>query len=436
MKKLTLIALLFLGLILYLNGEISVYFTDPFTQTPAYKVDQKLYEFLSTAESSIKIAIYQFDLTNIRDLLKNLQNDSGISIEIVYDPSMTNDNFLTPYFPNLVSYTGSDLMHHKFAIVDGKKVWTGSFNWSYNATNENNENAVIIENEDVANNYRDIFEQLYSGDFGEVVGIPEPIITIDDNTEIQTYFSPKGKIAEKITKLLDSATHSIYFCMFTFSNQTIADKLVSIYSKKQLSIKGIIDVRQMDTNYNVYKYLTDNGISVLGGIAPNRLHHKFIIIDPGSSDAKVITGSYNLTAAADENNNENIVIIKNKKVAEQFLLEFNKLYSYYSPLQPNRKFEIQKFYNKPNPANTYTIFVYDLPAGTTEAEINIFSLSGEKVRTISNISNYGGGINEYVFDLKNDYSNDLASGLYFVELNAKNANGDKTNKITKLLIRR
>jgi phosphatidylserine/phosphatidylglycerophosphate/cardiolipin synthase-like enzyme len=45
-------------------------------------------------------------------------------------------------------------MHHKFCIIDGYVVITGSYNWSYNAEN-NDENILICSgNTDLVNQYK------------------------------------------------------------------------------------------------------------------------------------------------------------------------------------------------------------------------------------------------------------------------------------------
>ena len=55
----------------------------------------------------------------------------------------------------------------------------------------------------------------------------------------------------------------------------------------------------------------DVGIDKVPGIA----HNKAIIIDK----KKVITGSFNFTAAADKRNAENVIIIEDQELAESYL---------------------------------------------------------------------------------------------------------------------
>ena len=51
--------------------------------------------------------------------------------------------------------------HHKFAVIDGKYVITGSFNWTQAADILNQENVLIINNKTLAKAYRKEFSKWY-----------------------------------------------------------------------------------------------------------------------------------------------------------------------------------------------------------------------------------------------------------------------------------
>ena len=53
------------------------------------------------------------------------------------------------------------------------------------------------------------------------------------------------------------------------------------------------------------------------------MHAKVIILD----EETVIFGSYNFTRSAEENNDENVLIIRDAGVARLFLEEFERIYS-------------------------------------------------------------------------------------------------------------
>lgn len=85
-------------------------------------------------------------VVNDDDLTKN----KGIAFENTdieyYKLSPKNGNF-------------NNLMHHKFCVIDFKKVITGSFNWTVKAS-FNNENITVIEQKDQAEKYTEEFVKL------------------------------------------------------------------------------------------------------------------------------------------------------------------------------------------------------------------------------------------------------------------------------------
>ena len=52
------------------------------------------------------------------------------------------------------------LMHDKFCVLGDNRVWTGSFNFTAEAANANQENVILLENEEIASRYLKEFERL------------------------------------------------------------------------------------------------------------------------------------------------------------------------------------------------------------------------------------------------------------------------------------
>lgn len=57
------------------------------------------------------------------------------------------------------------LMHHKFAVVDGKTVATGSFNWTASAERWNHENLLVIKSPSLARRYETVFQKIWKSTF-------------------------------------------------------------------------------------------------------------------------------------------------------------------------------------------------------------------------------------------------------------------------------
>ncbi|MCP4012352.1 MAG: DUF1669 domain-containing protein [Phycisphaeraceae bacterium] len=52
-------------------------------------------------------------------------------------------------------------MHHKFAIIDGKALINGSFNWTVSATERNQENLVISREAGLVKQFKTEFNRLW-----------------------------------------------------------------------------------------------------------------------------------------------------------------------------------------------------------------------------------------------------------------------------------
>lgn len=56
----------------------------------------------------------------------------------------------------------SYLMHHKFIVIDGRLVITGSFNWTRQAIMGNSENLIVTDLRELVSSYLSEFEQLWN----------------------------------------------------------------------------------------------------------------------------------------------------------------------------------------------------------------------------------------------------------------------------------
>lgn len=52
-------------------------------------------------------------------------------------------------------------MHHKFAVADGRKLITGSLNWTCTGVHDSNENVIVTEVRDLVRPYLTRFARLW-----------------------------------------------------------------------------------------------------------------------------------------------------------------------------------------------------------------------------------------------------------------------------------
>ena len=84
-----------------------------------------------------------------------------------------------------------------------------------------------------------------------------------------------------------------------------------------------VEKRNANGQGSQFGRLKDFGIDVKLDSNPYLMHHKVFVIDREI----VITGSYNPTSAGAFRNDENIIIIHDREIAEKFIKEFEKVYA-------------------------------------------------------------------------------------------------------------
>jgi hypothetical protein len=135
--------------------------------SPLGGVQSRIVAEIDKARSSIDIAIYSFTADSIREALLRAK-DRGVAIRIVADTSQaSNSGGEIPTLQQagfqikLMTGLAQGIMHHKYLIVDGETLCTGSYNWSRNAEEFNFENMVLIQGSPVIRDFQSNFEALW-----------------------------------------------------------------------------------------------------------------------------------------------------------------------------------------------------------------------------------------------------------------------------------
>ena len=290
---------------------------------PSPNIKQGLCDFIASAKSTIDLCIFDLDLNEVANALIAAKNRK-VAVRVVTDE----DNAMMDAVEKLrnagihvVPDGRAALMHNKFVIADAKNIWTGSYNFTVNGTRKNDNNAIVVESPRIAACYQEKFNEYFSGHFGKsakrkTFGGSES----SGEIALRTAFSPADGVRKLLLEELSSARKSIRIMAFSFTDQEIADKLAEL-AKKGIHVECLFDYGQANSKFSRSSYLRGCGIRI--AMSPNRsgkMHHKVIIID----DETVITGSYNYSKNAEVSNDENILVIKNDKIASRYVKEFKR----------------------------------------------------------------------------------------------------------------
>src|SRR5262249_1741639 len=61
----------------------------------------------------------------------------------------------------------------------------------------------------------------------------------------------------------------------------------------------------------------------------SRMHHKFVVIDFDKPTARVYLGSYNFSDPADTKNGENLVLVRDRRIAVSYMIEALRIVDHY-----------------------------------------------------------------------------------------------------------
>jgi phosphatidylserine/phosphatidylglycerophosphate/cardiolipin synthase-like enzyme len=260
----------------------------------------------------------------------------------------------------------ASLQHHKSIAIRGNginKLVLGSTNFTWRGFYVQSNNAVVVSSKKAVDDYFTFFETYFAAkvanDFrrskGAVgwhqLGVP--------GFDAKVGYSPHDKangLLEDVGKDIGKAKSCVLFSL-AFLGQTtrgpIGPALGKKLSSRTVHTLGIADARVGAGNLGVAVLSPDNKrrivrSSALTGGAPapfstepsglagkhgfhrgTRMHHKFLVIDFDTKDARVYLGSYNFSVPADEDNGENLVCIKDRTVVTSYMIEAVRLYDHY-----------------------------------------------------------------------------------------------------------
>ena len=313
-----------------------VYFTDPVNvKNPAEwqgSIEGRLIDKINAAQTSIHIVSFEFDLTPVAEALIAAKqrgvdvrwvtdDESGLAAD--EDPGRGQFAMLQNAGIEVRADTRSALMHNKFWIFDSQIAWTGSTNITVSGVFQQNNNTVVIHSPEVAAIYEREFAEMWDGSFG-----PKSPSTVDqqsvvvNGTPIQIYFSPEDHVLDHMIPLVSSANSSIRFMAFSFTDFPLAKAMLD-RSRAGVNVAGIFEKVGSETESSELRTFFCAKVPARQDGNPKFLHDKVIIVD----NRFVISGSFNFSSNATENNDENVIIIDNPAIANLYTQEFERLWS-------------------------------------------------------------------------------------------------------------
>ena len=314
-----------------------VYFTDPVNITdPANwqsSVAGRLIEKINAAQTSIHIAAFEFDLTPVAEALIAAKQrgvdvrwvtDDEQGLEADEEPGHGQFAMLQAAGIEVRSDARSALMHNKFWIFDGQMVWTGSTNVTQSGIFRQDNNVVVVQSPALAAIYEREFQEMWAGQFGprSPSTLDEQVTVVNGSQIVVIFTSEDPALETAIVPIVKSATKSVRFLAFSFTDYPLADAM-SQRAQAGVDVAGVFEKVGSETEAAELRTLMCRKLPVRQDGNPGFLHHKFIVVD----ERIVITGSMNYSTNAETNNDENVIIIDNADIARLYLQEFERVWN-------------------------------------------------------------------------------------------------------------
>ena len=129
----------------------------------------------------------------------------------------------------------------------------------------------------------------------------------------QVCFSPRGGCTQLIVETIASARASVLVQAYSFTSRPIAQALIDAH-RRGVHVEAILDDSQRRERQSLASRLAQAAIPVFIDAQHRIAHNKVMIIDGDT----VITGSFNFTRAAEESNAENLLVIRDRPLAQRY----------------------------------------------------------------------------------------------------------------------
>jgi phosphatidylserine/phosphatidylglycerophosphate/cardiolipin synthase-like enzyme len=152
-----------------------------------------------------------------------------------------------------------------------------------------------------------------------VFGCQAPQVRTEADGQVKVYFTSSDSPTAAIIEVLDNAKQTVHVQAYSFTSALIAAALKRAYDRG-VAVRVILDKSQVSEKYSSATFLKRAGIAVWIDSKHAIAHNKVMIVDGRT----VITGSFNFTKNTEERNAENLLVINDERIANQYLANWGR----------------------------------------------------------------------------------------------------------------
>lgn len=335
---------------------------------------------IDRAQVTLDACVYGFSKQNVIDAVVRAHY-RGVRVRVVGDArhfSYGERGYRAMQEHRIPMQVGNQfhIMHNKFFVIDDRFTFVGTGNITTTGFTKNDNNWMMIDSQQVSADFGDEFDQMFSGRFSSSKIEKEngKLYQVGD-TQIELYFSPQEDAMGKILAELDAADTSVHFQIFAFTKDQVGSRFVRKHrefnklneqdgtldlpvidphskwaewppsdagaTERNRKVVGILDKSQLHGNgqYHEGYRLISNAVPMRIDANDNsytpgdyqagggRLHTKTMILDYGTPNARVLTGSFNWSSAATIANDEVLLVLRGERIVNEYMKVWRELWN-------------------------------------------------------------------------------------------------------------
>jgi len=325
----------------YSTGEDAIYLHET--------IDDTLIKYIERAKYTIDFTMYNFNnayISNISDALMAAA-ENGVRVRVIGCGTTNNfgiDEMVGSAVHILIGPDDNQrdgIMHNKFIVFDAQspdpndpKVWTGSTNLTDDQINLDANNVIIVQDQSLARAYQIEFEEMWGGSgdepnqenalFGSSKRNNTPHEFMIGGTYVECYFSPSDGVNSRIVEVINTAGNDLSVGTMLMTRTEMAE---AIADRKSAGVAVNVITNSEGGNSSTVNQILTTSLTTHNTydiVSTGTLHHKYMIVDQydPASDPLVFTGSHNWSAAADNDNDENTLVVHNATLANVYYQQF------------------------------------------------------------------------------------------------------------------
>ncbi|NCA83226.1 MAG: DUF1669 domain-containing protein [Opitutae bacterium] len=290
---------------------------------PSPTMERAVVAFIGSAGKTLDVCVYDLNLPEFAQALL-AAHARGVKVRVI----ISEENAAKAYAVAeqlaemeklgilTLAHNRSGLMHNKFMVADGERIWTGSYNLTRNCSRFNDNHAIVLESKELAENYSMEWTEIFEKRHGKRFAYPTPHPKVDvGGVLVQNYFTPEDDVRGAIIAEMARATNEIAIMAFSFTDKAMTDAVREALGRR---VRVVI---VLDSGMATHPGANTKALEAMGAnvrMSPGvLLHHKVIVVDRQT----VVLGSANFSASAFDKNDENVLIVRAPNFAQAMLRE-------------------------------------------------------------------------------------------------------------------